>query len=530
MNEQKIKLKKQSILTGLVFGVFIIMCCYKLTNSALWFDEAVEYWYSKIIVGPIPFNGDNAVNTANMYERIISTFQPPLYNFVMFFWLIIDDSELWFRLAGVIFSLCGVVALFKTLNRTTNTYIACSAVLFVSFVFRFIYYTQECAEYSLMFCNLFWAVYFYVIGTMDTTPKNIIGMILFSILSVYSQYGAAFAVVPMAVIFFVNIIKQKESKTTITAIVAFSIAAISALFLYYFFVRIQVASMGSEPHAIVFENNIVYDFISSFKKIYKWLFMNNYSNASINASLIILTILSLISLFYGKSIATKKLFMVVFSSWVLFYLSVKANLYSYGQFAGGWATLGGRYSLFFYPIWLAYGFCMIYDSSEAIIALLSRIIRKSKLTFQSFILGLAVSLVLGYCLLSWKDSLASNWQKQPLIRESITKWYENQGPQSHTIVYYGADAGVAYYIRNNSNYNPSIENNLLYMDWLEYRSSKEYSDYFKEKFSGTWPDRLFLISMHKQSDYDTIVSSIEQNYDNKEVMISGGVDLICFMN
>lgn len=62
----------------------------KMTNSALWYDEAIEYFYSKIMIGKVPGGFD----TQNMYERITSTFQPPLYNVFMNIWLLFLTARL----------------------------------------------------------------------------------------------------------------------------------------------------------------------------------------------------------------------------------------------------------------------------------------------------------------------------------------------------------------------------------------------------------------------------------------------------
>ncbi len=70
------------------FSFFVLITAHKLTNAPLWFDEAVEYWYSKVMVGELPYDG-----YTNMYQRIVSTFQPLLYNVIMYFWLKISDSE-----------------------------------------------------------------------------------------------------------------------------------------------------------------------------------------------------------------------------------------------------------------------------------------------------------------------------------------------------------------------------------------------------------------------------------------------------
>ena len=67
--------KKENLFLGAVFSFFVFMMLLQITHSALWGDEWIEYDYSQANIS----NGD-------LYNKIISTFQPPLYNFVMHFY------------------------------------------------------------------------------------------------------------------------------------------------------------------------------------------------------------------------------------------------------------------------------------------------------------------------------------------------------------------------------------------------------------------------------------------------------------
>ena len=78
-NAKVIDTKKKYIFLGSVFTLFILITIYKLTNASLWYDEAIEYWYSKVLIGVLPYDS----SMVNMYQRIISTYQPPLYNVIM---------------------------------------------------------------------------------------------------------------------------------------------------------------------------------------------------------------------------------------------------------------------------------------------------------------------------------------------------------------------------------------------------------------------------------------------------------------
>ena len=78
------------------FCFFVFMMVYKLMNSALWYDEWIEYYFSQ-----------KSIMNGELYQSVISTFQPPLYNFLMHFWLKISDSLLWFRLFNVVIGAVG---------------------------------------------------------------------------------------------------------------------------------------------------------------------------------------------------------------------------------------------------------------------------------------------------------------------------------------------------------------------------------------------------------------------------------------
>jgi len=170
MSLEKKKQIEKWVILFLVFVFYFIIATYKLTHCSLWFDEAIEYWYSKIILGPVPGGG----TTSNMYERIVSTFQPPLYNIIMYLWLKIGDSEWWFRFFGVIMGFLGAIGIYKSVNTLSNYRIASIAVIIYSTTYRIIQYIQECAEYNLMLACLCWMLYFYICVLKYKNLKSIV--------------------------------------------------------------------------------------------------------------------------------------------------------------------------------------------------------------------------------------------------------------------------------------------------------------------------------------------------------------------
>ena len=142
------KNKKQRIkeYVGLIlaFAFFLYMAMTKLTEAPLWLDETLEYYISKYMTGIIPWYSNNGVTYAtNMYERMLGAFQPPLYNFIMYFWLLIADTEWWFRISNVIMSAIGAYGIYKTVKKISSYQVARLSVVIFSCIYQVIYYTQE---------------------------------------------------------------------------------------------------------------------------------------------------------------------------------------------------------------------------------------------------------------------------------------------------------------------------------------------------------------------------------------------------
>ena len=170
--------RNEKLLCWFAFAFFIFTATYKLTNAPLWFDETIEYWYSKSMIGELPFQN---AGRSNMYQRIVSTYQPPLYNVIMYIWLKAGESEWWFRFFGVVMGFAGMIALYKTMCKIKNINLAVLAVVFSACVYQLVYYWQECAEYCLMLGMLFWTIYFWFCLMENPAAKNIICFTVFAV-------------------------------------------------------------------------------------------------------------------------------------------------------------------------------------------------------------------------------------------------------------------------------------------------------------------------------------------------------------
>ena len=123
MNERENKNKSFMINENVILFLLIFITCVvfipRLTYAGLCLDESVEYFYSKVLTGNVPFSYD----TDNMYERICSTYQPPLYNVLMHFWIMLFDSEMGFRFSALFFTILGGIGVYKMIIAETNKWI-----------------------------------------------------------------------------------------------------------------------------------------------------------------------------------------------------------------------------------------------------------------------------------------------------------------------------------------------------------------------------------------------------------------------
>lgn len=172
------------------------MALYKLTDAPLWYDEMIEFYYSKYLTGQI--RGVSLCN--NLYERLqTNSFQPPLYNLIMHVWLLFGESEWWFRFSGVVFGLLGMLGLYACVKQFAGWQVAALSVFVSSFVYEWMYYVKEVAEYHMMIMLLYWLLYIYFKTFRNLTLKNIGWFTAVSVVLLYTQYGAVLAILPLAV-------------------------------------------------------------------------------------------------------------------------------------------------------------------------------------------------------------------------------------------------------------------------------------------------------------------------------------------
>jgi hypothetical protein len=410
------------------FTFLFFMMSYNLMHSALWGDEWVEWTVFQ-----------KSISNNDMYNAIIATYQPPLYNFIMHFWLKISSSVEWFRFFNVLLGmLCGVY-LYLTVTKISNWKTAVFSVFLLSQSFQWIYCIQECAEYSLMLFFLFAGLYYFVNVLLTPDIKVITAFVLCCTGAMYSQYGAVFVVVPMLIIIFIFVIQNgsRKIKAFITLLYT-TVFLFAALPLYFRFAAIQMAGNG------ISENTSITVSLSDFLRIFTTFgtlcgyFYNLQGDA---IWFIICQIISPVFLFSCVFLLTRKisqikkhLVEVMLSAYVLHYFLVVFHIYAMihpGQSAG----FESRYSYFYIPVLVT---ILPVISSELLHEL------KHHDYLQSTLFSIASVCTIIICVIS-NISIMQNWTKAEDDRFSDV-WIQNKGYEDITYLLGTAHYGFDYYV------------------------------------------------------------------------------------
>ena len=517
-------IKENKVKYLLIFGVFLFyfaVALHKLTYSSLWYDETIEYFFSKYFFSPIPLD----INEEAPYSRLLSALQPPIYNFVMYFWLKIADSDFWFRLFGVLMGAVTLSGVYKSLNRFVNYKVSLGVCAFAVCLYNFIYYCQECAEYNLMLAFLAWCIYFFVKLLDETTLKDVVLFVVFGCLAVGTQYGSAFMVSGLALVLFVKSIIEKDYKTAKILAVAYLVAVIAVAFpLFWYFVRFQArrADVANSIFNIPFEKNVLFDLIKSFFYSVFYLFSCHNFHLKLKIPVpfaltqICFTLLFVIVLFYNlfKGRKNRYLNLSFLVVWVIFYIAVKSGVYAYGKF-------GNRYELFFYPLFLVVFGASLNDFVLGIWG------AKNKIVKGAVLLILAV-ITLQYCFFGLKY-IGNNWMKDN-YRGLVDYWYSNECYNRPSIIYYELRQGFGYYFLKDKRYKKEYEKAFIMEPWHRGATIGDFLQFFKDSFPEEYPDSFYFCIGHNfnKDAYAITIAFLSFGYNFEEVYSSKDVQILLF--
>lgn len=523
MDKLIVEIKENRIKYLLIFALFLfyfIVALHKLTYSSLWYDETIEYFFSKYFFSDIPLG----INEETPYVRLLSALQPPLYNFVMYFWLKIYDSEFWFRFFGVLMGAVTLLGVYKSLNRFVNYKISLAVCAFTVCLYNFIYYCQECAEYNLMLAFSAWCLFFFVKLLDKITLKDTILFALLGCLAAGTQYGSAFFVSGCAIVLFIKSLIEKDFKSTkLLSLVYFTALLFAAIPLYWFFVRLQ---MGREDiMSSIFNipcNNHFTDIIKSFFISLNYLFSCHNFHLKLRFPVnfiltqMIMTFLFVFVLFYNLFKSKEKNFRYLNLSfivvWLIYYLFAKAGFYAYGKFAN-------RYELFLYPI-----FIVVFGVS--LFSFIKRIWESKNKFIKTVVICLCSVLFLNLCVNELKY-IEKNWMKDN-YRGLVNYWYSNECYNKPSIIYYELRQGFGYYFLHDKRYKKEYENSFIVQPWSRGAEFADYQKFFEESFKGEYPDSFYFCIGHNYNKDAVLIALafMSFGYETKEVYFSKDVQIL----
>lgn len=378
----------------IVLAFFIFMMMFNLMNSSLWGDEWAEY-----------YNSQRSIKNGDLYRAVINTYQPPLYNLVMHFWLKIDQSILWFRLFN---TFCGGLAgifLYRTVKSLINFKWAVWALLSLGITYQWIYCIQECSEYALMLMFLCFVFYFYVLTCKEYSLLMEVLFILSCVGAMYSQYGAFFVVAPLLFLHFIGKCLFGDKKKILNTIWMYLISFfVFAVPLYIFFARIQIKNNTiSENSNFFFSWESVKNSLLVYGKLIGYFL--NCNNKTLLYKII--TIIGVILIFTGcfiliKSSVTwleKSLIVAMLIAYFLFYWLVTFHVY---------AMLHPNESLGYYSRYAYFFIPMFYIAIPLILHISASLIKKvwlKSLYIRFIFCSVAMFLLCSY------PSVINNWHK-----------------------------------------------------------------------------------------------------------------------
>lgn len=440
--------KKFLIFAILSSAFFIFSMVNNLMHSPLWGDEWIEYSISQLPLVAKDFTLAGKPEGIRGIYRLFplfhscgNTFQPPLYNVIMHFYLKISNDLLWFRLFNVFLSVITGVYLFKTLKLIANKWFGLVGLAFISVFYWWIYTVQECSEYCLMLFFQVMSIYFFTklfLDFNDNKELNFKYVILFitsCTCAIYSQYGAVFLCIPLLIIFFIKVATTCDKKTTFkilkTYILYFIFLALPLLLIY---VRAQFKGNKIIENSNLLDITYITDLFTTFGSLIGFLILGSLKY---NLFFIILGLTIIVNSIYmlvskNTPYIKKIILIILFITYILSYTLIKMHIYAVAA-NSSYAGFYSRYSTFYIPIAILFILINIHE-------LLSHKVLK----FLSFamIVFLTAASVFSYKI------ILRNWEKTADF-EMLKIYVDHEGYKKPTVLLGNSRSfGFGFYVKN----------------------------------------------------------------------------------
>lgn len=484
---------------------------WDIDARSLWFDEAFEYWSASVELEQIP-------------EAVTTSFQPPLYTYILHAWLTFGEQAIWLRFLSVMLSMLSLVGVTVLGQRIFGSRGALIAALLMAVLPSEVRYAQEAAEYALMECSLVWGIYFLYQTFKRPRWKNWALWGFFVVLSIYSHYGASIAAIAPALLTFVENLIGKRRERLLKQLVVMFVILLACLPLLVFFFPEQLQGQGSST--LAFPLSSVMAELEGFALAmgdsflfwltgWPWSPLPKWAGQVVIYSTLILSIIVLVNRSSGFS---KRIVVWFWGTYITYYLFVRVGLYGYGQ-------VGFRYALILSPLLVL-----------TITAGIDQLLRWKRTPAVGYAL---LAVIVGVSLYSLPNRTLSEitrgvqvWPETEDVREVAQHWIQHRDRGDTTYVYYGAVPAWRYYMRLYGEeaseplpptWMPDCwgrrpdrycsSDNLFYGEWFAELSTEEKIASIQETL-GHLPERFWIILSRGMSppDQEALLEALSRTH------------------
>jgi hypothetical protein len=418
------KCKKHLVFVAIILLAFALRM-WGVDARSLWFDESFEYWASVVGLQDLP-------------ATVVASFQPPLYNLLLHFWVSLGSSAIWLRFLSVALSILSLLGVMIVGYELFGLKGAAASGLLMAILPTEIKYAQEAAEYALMSFALSWSLValFRALRVSSWKTWGLWG--IFCTVAVYSHYGAGITVLAVSVLVVIESIWERKLDMLGKQVGAALLGLVLGLPLLRFLPK---QSMAQQTGRAVLGMSLFYelrDFIantgrtflfpltgSPFSPIPEWL-------APLCAGgILCLSPVMLLS----RSGELKRLFVWFWGAYLAYYWAVGTSLYAYGNY-------GFRYMLVLLPLFVL-----------VIVAVVLELYESRLLIVKATGVGL-LCLITTCALCSLPNRQISQitrgdtaWPETEDMREVVSYWGQHPSQRAPTYIYYGAAPAFRYYAR-----------------------------------------------------------------------------------
>ncbi len=185
----------QLILAITFIGAFLRI--YQLGAESVWLDEATTYFLSSDTLFGI-------------YEATKNDVHPPLYYFVVHFFLFDGRSEILLRFPSMVFGVLAIPVLYMLGTRLFSVKEGLISSFLLSISLSHIYYSQEARMYSMMVFLTLGSIFFFYAAIEDKRNSFWFLFVVLTVLNIYTHYFGFF-IFPIEILYFTILLFSYEN-------------------------------------------------------------------------------------------------------------------------------------------------------------------------------------------------------------------------------------------------------------------------------------------------------------------------------